>query len=404
MGIMSEPEISPPVQTFAAAAGGVAAVTQGNVSEVRQSEGMVLCIMVSKVMVWKKTNCMNDDTWSVKVMPPLTTVQSSYTPAKLEKHLEFCEFSPGGDLLVGSSSLTTRYWSGSVWYYRRGVLADRVTDPASCLAGLELEGGLSAARFQAEGRAVLGMDSGAVAGLRLARQQDGDQVTFHLELGPQLIEHDDILTGLDCWQEGGVASVGQDARLNILSPELGLLHSYQPAHTGGCSAVACSPTNQHCLATAGRVAGEVRVWDTRQSRPARTVYTSLEQPACSVVYHGKDEPVDTLVVGTATGALLLLDTRASAVPLASLQCGDRPVVRLRASPYTSGPGGKIALSAEDCRVWVVSLPSLSGLSPDLILDWEDSSSHTDYVRGLGWVGPAELWTCGWDKRVVAHNL
>merc|ERR1719203_481483 len=99
---MSEPEISPPVQTFAAAAGGVAAVTQGNVSE---------------------------------VTPPLTTVQSGYTPAKLEKHLEFCEFSPGGDLLVGSSSLTTRYWSGSVWYYRRGVLADRVTDPASCLAG-----------------------------------------------------------------------------------------------------------------------------------------------------------------------------------------------------------------------------------------------------------------------------
>ena len=36
MGIMSEPEISPPVQTFAAAAGGVAAVTQGNVSEVRR--------------------------------------------------------------------------------------------------------------------------------------------------------------------------------------------------------------------------------------------------------------------------------------------------------------------------------------------------------------------------------
>lgn len=367
---MSEPEISPPVQTFAAAAGGVAAVTQGNVSE---------------------------------VVPPLTTVQSGYTPAKLEKHLEFCEFSPGGDLLVGSSSLNTRYWSGSVWYYRRGVLADRVTDPASCLAGLELEGGLSAARFQAEGRAVLGMDSGAVAGLRLARQQDGDQVTFQLELGPQLTEHDDILTGLDCWQEGGVASVGQDARLNILSPELGLLHSYQPAHAGGCSAVACSPVSQHCLATAGRVAGEVRVWDTRQSRPARTVYTSLEQPACSVVYHGKDEPVDTLVVGTATGALLLLDTRATGVPLASLQCGDRPVVRLRAGPWT-GPGGRIALSAEDCRVWVVSLPSLSCLSPDLILDWEDSSSHTDYVRGLGWAGPAELWTCGWDKRVVAHKL
>ena len=68
----------------------------------------------------------------------LTAVHSNYVPAVMEKHLEFLGFNSSGDLIVGASSLTTRYWSGSLWYYRKGVAEEDLTNPEMCLTGLDL--------------------------------------------------------------------------------------------------------------------------------------------------------------------------------------------------------------------------------------------------------------------------
>ena len=34
---------------------------------------------------------------------------------QMEKHIEFLDFSKTGDLILGTSSLVTRYWIGQLW-------------------------------------------------------------------------------------------------------------------------------------------------------------------------------------------------------------------------------------------------------------------------------------------------
>ncbi len=70
----------------------------------------------------------------------------------------------------------------------------------------------------------------------------------------------------------------------------------------------------------------VRVWDTRESnKPASTVARMTEHPPSSLAWSDDN----TLMVGSVTGALTRLDTRAAAGQrvLDSVSVGDRPVYR-----------------------------------------------------------------------------
>ena len=72
----------------------------------------------------------------------LKPVHSNYVPAQVDKHLEFLDFPSSGYLVVGRSSLTTRYWPDQPWYYSRAGHGDKVetaTDPTICLTGTKLE-------------------------------------------------------------------------------------------------------------------------------------------------------------------------------------------------------------------------------------------------------------------------
>ena len=199
---------------------------------------------------------------------PLTAVHSNYVPAQMEKHLQFLDFNTSGDFIVGASSLTTRYWSGSIWYYKQGVVEEDVTNPEMCLTGVDLETDVLDGRFVQEKQVVLGLDSGGVVMVTLTKEQDGDRVTHYLEQQTAVVEHDDILTGLDVWENDySVATVGADQRLNIFSPSLALVHSFHPAHARLITSVACSSMTS-ILATASRE-GTVRVWDTRQGQASQ---------------------------------------------------------------------------------------------------------------------------------------
>jgi len=320
----------------------------------------------------------------------LKTVHSNYVPTQLEKHLQFIDFNANGDFVVGSSSLHTRYWTGSLWYYKAGTEPSNVTNPENCVTGVDMETGVMDARFVKEDSVVVGLDSGGVAMMTLTRDQDGDNVTSYLEQGVGAMEHDDMLTGMDTWSRGGaLATCGLDNRLCVYSPSLALLHSYTPVHTGHVTSVSCDQTRDNVLATCSRDGDTcVRLWDTRASKPASTVMTDAKNPP-SCVQWLRD---NILIVGDMTGNVSVLDIR-SRDSVTRVSVGDRPVFRLRSR------GDLVAVCLNDAVVSVLKLTSDTTM--DTVLS---ETKHTDFVRGLAWRDDHCLWSVGWDKTVQTYKV
>ena len=74
-------------------------------------------------------------------------MHSNYVPAQQQKHLQFLDFNKAGDLIMGCSSLNTRYMTGSLWYYKAGTSAGAVTNPEACLTGVDTEAGVMDGMF-----------------------------------------------------------------------------------------------------------------------------------------------------------------------------------------------------------------------------------------------------------------
>lgn len=62
-----------------------------------------------------------------------------------------------GGLLLGASSLSGRYWLGSLWFYSNPALAP---DVEKCTAGVQLEAGLQDATWADATTVVVGLDTG----------------------------------------------------------------------------------------------------------------------------------------------------------------------------------------------------------------------------------------------------
>jgi len=324
----------------------------------------------------------------------LTPVHSNYVPGQMEKHLDFLDFNSLGDLVVGSSSLVTRYWTGQLWYYSKDRLTEPgspLTDPARSVTGVELETGVMDGRFLTDTQILLGLDSGALDIVTLTKERDGDRLTHYLEIQSPVVEHEDQVLGMDLWKAGGealAASVGADLRLNIWGPNLTLLHSYLPSHHRLPTGVSCNPTEPHIVATTAQD-GTVKMWDIRQEKPCITIHKSPLCPPSCLTWDGSG-----LVVGTRSGALLTLDPRTPGKePLITSQFFDREVRRLRWDSARK----KLAVTADDSVVKVVEVRDVS------VVEVYQDRRHTDYVRGIAWSGDT-LWSAGWDTRVLSHTL
>jgi len=326
----------------------------------------------------------------------LKPVHSNYVPAQMEKHIEFLDFNSSGDLLLGTSSLVTRYWIGQLWYYSADALqqCENVTNPAKCLTATDTDTGVVAGRFIGQTHMVVGQDSGALVLVNLTKERDGDTLTHYLETQAPVTEHEDQLTGLDIWEGSNktytAATVGQDLRLCIWGSRLELAHSYSPAHTRLISGVSCSPDCPNIVATAGQD-GLVKIWDTRVEKPCSTVHRSSTSPPSTLTWAAGGEK---LLVGTRCGALSLLDPRTPlAQPLVTGQFFDREVRRMR----WDGERKRLAVTADDTLLKVVEVRSGGG-----VVEVYKDARHTDFVRGLAWKEDT-LWSAGWDGKVFSHG-
>jgi len=318
----------------------------------------------------------------------LTTVLSNYVPSHVEKHLQFLDFNSLGELFLGTSSLNTRFWTGALWYYGAGIEPEKI-DSNSCKTGLHTQTGVLDGRFLKDDLVVVGLDNGGIQVVRLTSEEEGGEVRYYLEEQSPVVEHDDLLTGLDTWTDGSLATAGADNRICVWDLNTALAHSYSSAHSGLLSDLGCHLTNTRLLSScSSRVDTAVRIWDTREARAATTIARLEQGPTC-VTWLGEN----SLLVGCVTGELLMLDTRTGNI-LSTVTNNNRPVYRARLSPSST----RLAVCYDDVMVDVLKVTE-GKMELEL-----SETKHRDFVRGLAWRDDSTLWSAGWDQTVNRYNL
>ena len=325
-----------------------------------------------------------------------TTVLSNYVPPQLERHIQFMDFNSKGDLFLGTSSLTSRFWTGSLWYYGAGLEPDNINSD-SCMTGVHTATGVLDGRFLKDDLMVVGLDSGGIELVRLTHEEEEEEgsgvkeVRYYLEEQSPLEEHDDLLTGLDLFSDGSLATVGADNKICVWDSQTALSLQYKPAHSGILSDVSCHRTDNNLLSTCSRsVDCSVRLWDTRKAKAATTLAILEEESPSSVSWVGEQY----LVVGCLTGSLVMLDTRNNNSLVTSINNNNRPVYNARLSPDAT----RLAVCYNDTMVDVVRI-SEGKLEVEL-----RETKHSDFVRGLAWADNNTVWSGGWDQAVHSYKL
>jgi len=319
----------------------------------------------------------------------------------MDRYIDFIDFSPSGDLTVGASCLTGRYWTGSLWRYREPSLAPA---PEKSLTGVDIDTGVIDGRVVGEkgDKIILALDTGGVEMVNLTSEVQDDKIMHYLERQPGPMDqcHDDIITGLDIWggsSESGTnlaATVSHDTSLRVWSPQLTLVHTYSHAHSRSIVGVSCHE-HPHLLATASMDL-TVRIWDTRQPKPAVVVYRSSSTPPGLVSWQPGEE--HSLLVGGRTGEVWLQDIRApfrDATPVLTPVMGRE----LRRAKWAGHDNKLVAVTGDDNLVKVLEV------TVDGITEKYCDSRHRDFPRGLAW-NPVDnsLWSAGWDHQIFQHVL
>jgi len=330
----------------------------------------------------------------------LAVTHSNYVPAQMDRYIDFIDFSPNGDLTIGASCLTGRYWTGSLWRYREPALAPA---PEKSLTGVDIDTGVVDGRVLGEkgDKVVIALDSGGIELVSLTSEVQDDKIMHYLERQASPLDqcHDDIITGLDIWG-GGVdsamaATVSQDSSLRVWSQNLTLVHNYRHAHSRPIVGVACHHDHPHLLATAS-LDLTVRVWDTRQTKPAVVVYRSSSTPPGLVSWQPGEE--HSLLVAARTGDAWIQDIRA---PYRNSSPALTPVMdrELRRAKWAPHNNKLVAVTGDDNRVKVLEVKGTD------IQEKYCDSRHKDYPRGVAW-NPVDnsLWSAGWDHQIFQHLL
>ncbi|WAR07466.1 MEP50-like protein [Mya arenaria] len=264
-------------------------------------------------------------------------------PAAMDRHFEVIHYHKNGGILLGASSLTGRYWFGSIWYFEDPGVAP---DVEKCTAGVQLEAGLSDACWLDQTRVLVGMDTGGLALWELT-----DNLHTFVEQS-SAVEHDDIVSSV-CVCAGGsnLLSASYDRSVKVWDQEtLQSIHTYR-GHSDVVHCVCGLPSQSDVFLTASQD-GNVCLWDTHKS-PLQSL------PTCVAWQPGEEH---TYVVG--------------------------------------GESSTLASVSEDCTVVVVDIAEQQ---PKQLYR---STAHKDFVRGVSWANDGtsieKLITCGWDSNVISH--
>ncbi|KAK7086101.1 Methylosome protein 50 [Halocaridina rubra] len=323
---------------------------------------------------------------------PQEMEQIDLTPCQVEKHLDFITFNKYGKLLMGSSSLTGRYWGGSLWYYENPDLAP---DVEKCTSGYEISSGLADGVFlDDETSIMIGQDSGTIEFLTLSTTETGTNLRSVCKIN----EHLDFVHCIESTCNKKMAlTASADMSIRVWDSEgYRVVRLLSVAHSQPVTSVASHPTNDQIFLSAG-MDGNVLIWDLRSHKPASCMYRDWDnKPQCVAWTEKSIGPGNNnFVVGTQNGVILLRSPSNLNESLTSFDAFERPLFRLAENPFRPN---LIAACADDSRVVIVDVED-----EKLKLRYEDDR-HTDFVRGVAWRDAGTLASCGWDKKVLMHTL
>uniref|UniRef100_A0A1B6KX50 Uncharacterized protein n=1 Tax=Graphocephala atropunctata TaxID=36148 RepID=A0A1B6KX50_9HEMI len=308
-------------------------------------------------------------------------------PFEVERRLDFIDISEEGYAIVGSSNLSGRYWRGSVWYFKNATLAPR---KESCDTGIECEATVSEGKF-IDGRKtiIVGEDSGAVSVFELI--EDDQSVSFEGKNSRH--DHDSCVLSISVSSDKSSAvTAGMDLCIKVWDiDELVPAHTYRCAHSHHITNVAYSTDTTSSVFASCGLDGAALLWDTRQTKPATVIVDDPKEGLTALTWQSGDS--NTLIVGSAFGAISLLDVRTCSVSRQSCPF-NRSIYKLLSIEPSS-----LAACADSHEVKV-----MDPLTEDLKVRYVDEK-HTDFVRGLSYDTQSRtLYSCGWDKQVIPHDI
>lgn len=316
------------------------------------------------------------------------------TPAQVETHLDFISLNKNGELLLGCSSLTGRYWGGGLWYYKDPQNAPHIEKSN---AGYELNAGVAVGAFlDGEKTFMIGQDGGTVEFFQIETKENEPVIVSQAQIEEH---HDTVLTlGVTC--DGKSALTGSaDMCIKVWDVSASLVKRHlSPAHSGQITSLDPHPTHPQVFVSAA-MDGNVLLWDLRCEKPASCIYRDVGiRPECVAWIEGGsgvENGFGRLVVGTVGGNIALRDSAKYTHDLASIDVLNRPIYRLLTNPYKTN---QVAVCGNDSKVIVIDIDG------EAMKIKYNSDKHSDFVRGLAWKGKNQLLSCGWDKAVHEHTI
>ncbi|CAB3370870.1 Hypothetical predicted protein [Cloeon dipterum] len=307
------------------------------------------------------------------------------------QHFDCVQIAEDGNTMVCSSNLNGRLWKGSVVIYNTPDEAV-AGDVQRSVAGTVTSSSISDGTFLSSSGEyfLVGEDSGAVTLLRLSKPLSGNSPPTILHLGSSYT-HNDMVTSIGILPDKKrIVTSSRDLSIKIINTD-GLLveNELLPAHGHPVLSVA-TQTNSDIFASCADH-NEVLLWDVRQEKPAHLIFKTEINTTC-VNWQPNSHIVS---VGDQIGTVYLADARNPKTQLAKFAIPNhRPLHKLSFNPSSSS---SLAAVGDFNEVYLLDC---SGGDLKQISRF---STHSDFPRGVSWRNGA-LYTCGWDTKVLKHDL